>query len=38
MSGRVQDIRTITGEGCIVGNELNPRYVNPVNNHEYYVI
>ena len=37
MSGRVQDLKTITGQGRIVKHELNPRYVNPVNNHQYFV-
>lgn len=37
MSGRIQDLRTKTGEGTIVGHVRNPRYVNPVNNHEYKV-
>lgn len=37
MSGRVQDLRTKTGEGFIVGHVRNPRYVNPVDNHEYKV-
>jgi L,D-transpeptidase ErfK/SrfK len=37
MSGRIQDLRTKTGEGTIVSHVRNPRYVNPVNNHEYKV-
>lgn len=37
MSGRVQDLKTKLGEGRIVNYNLNPRYVNPVNNHEYFV-
>jgi len=37
MSGRVQDLKTKTGEGSIVAFVKNPRYVNPANNHEYYV-
>ena len=37
MSGRIQDLKTKTGEGRIVNHVLNPRYVNPVNNHEYFV-
>ena len=37
MSGRIQDLRTKTGEGHIVNHVRNPRYVNPVNNHEYVV-
>jgi L,D-transpeptidase ErfK/SrfK len=37
MSGRIQDLRTKTGEGQIVNHVRNPRYVNPVNNHEYFV-
>ena len=37
MSGRVQDLKTKIGEGRIVKHVLNPRYVNPVNNYEYFV-
>jgi L,D-transpeptidase ErfK/SrfK len=37
MSGRVQDLKTKTGEGSIVHHVRRPRYVNPVNNHEYFV-
>ena len=37
MSGRVQDLKTKTGQGHIVGYEKYPRYVNPANNHEYVV-
>lgn len=37
MSGRIQDLRTKTGEGSIVNHIRNPRYINPVNNHEYFV-
>lgn len=37
MSGRIQDLKTKTGEGQIVNHVRNPRYVNPVNNHEYFV-
>jgi L,D-transpeptidase ErfK/SrfK len=37
MSGRVQDLKTKTGVGFIVNHVRNPRYVNPVNNHQYYV-
>ena len=37
MSGRVEDLKTKMGEGRIVKHVLNPRYVNPVNNHEYFV-
>ena len=37
MSGRVQDLKTKTGAGFIVNHVRNPRYVNPVNNHEYFV-
>ena len=37
MSGRVQDLKTKTGAGFIVNYERNPSYVNPVNNHEYFV-
>ncbi|MDU8885673.1 L,D-transpeptidase [Yeosuana sp. MJ-SS3] len=37
MSGRIQDLKTKTGKGHIVNYVLNPRYVNPVNNHQYFV-
>ncbi len=37
MSGRIQDLRTKTGEGYIINHVRNPRYVNPVNNYEYLV-
>lgn len=37
MSGRLEDLRTKTGQGHIVSHNRNPRYVNPVNNHEYKV-
>ena len=37
MSGRIQDLRTKTGVGKIVKHIRNPRYINPVNNHEYDV-
>ena len=37
MSGRVQDLKTKTGDGYIVNYVRNPRYVNPVNNQEYFV-
>lgn len=37
MSGRIEDLKTKTGEGSIVNHNRNPRYVNPVNNHEYLV-
>ncbi|WP_299667891.1 L,D-transpeptidase [uncultured Polaribacter sp.] len=37
MSGRVQDLKTKTGKGKIVAHVRNPRYVNPVTNHEYFV-
>ena len=37
MSGRTQDLKTKTGEGQIVNHVRNPRYINPVNNHEYLV-
>ncbi len=37
MSGRVQDLKTKTGEGIIIKHVCNPRYVNPVNNYEYFV-
>jgi len=37
MSGRIQDLKTKTGKGFVVNHFKNPRYVNPVNNHEYFV-
>jgi len=37
MSGRIEDLRTKTGEGYIVNHIRNPRYVNPVTNQEYFV-
>ena len=37
MSGRIEDLKTKTGEGRIVNHIRNPRYANPVNNHEYFV-
>ena len=37
MSGRLQDLKTKTGKGFIVNHVRNPRYVNPVNNHQYFV-
>ncbi len=37
MSGRVQDLKTKTGEGIVFKHVRSPRYVNPVNNHEYFV-
>lgn len=37
MSGRIEDLRTKTGEGFIVSYNRFPRYFNPVNNQEYFV-
>lgn len=37
MSGRVQDLKTQTGEGFIVNYNRYPRYINPATNHEYFV-
>lgn len=37
MSGRIQDLKTKTGIGRVVKHIRNPRYINPVNNHEYFV-
>jgi L,D-transpeptidase ErfK/SrfK len=37
MSGRIEDLRTKTGEGFIVSHNRFPRYFNPVNNQEYFV-
>ncbi|WP_428741029.1 L,D-transpeptidase [Tenacibaculum sp.] len=36
MSDRVEDLKTKTGKGLIVNHVRKPRYVNPVNNHEYF--
>jgi len=35
MSGRIQNLKTKTGIGKIINHVRNPRYANPVNNHEY---
>lgn len=37
MSGRMQDLKTKTGDGRVVNHIRNPRYANPVNNHDYFV-
>ena len=37
MSGRIEDLKTKTGEGIIVNHIRNPRYFNPVTNLEYFV-
>ncbi len=37
MAGRELDLRTKTGVGKIVRINKNPRYINPVDNHEYLV-
>ncbi len=37
MSGRVQDLKTKTGEGIVFKHVRNPRYINPVTNNEYLV-
>lgn len=37
MSDRVQDLKTITGKGTIVGYNRYPDYYNPVNSHRYFV-
>ncbi|GAA4280992.1 L,D-transpeptidase [Gaetbulibacter aestuarii] len=37
MSGRIEDLRTRTGSGIIVNEIKSPRYINPVNNEEYFV-
>lgn len=37
MSGRIEDLRTKTGEGFIVNYNRFPRYFNPVDNQEYFV-
>ncbi|MFC4634597.1 L,D-transpeptidase [Dokdonia ponticola] len=36
MAGRVMDLRTITGNGLIVGHVKNPDYYNPANGHQYF--
>ncbi|MDE1207938.1 L,D-transpeptidase [Tenacibaculum larymnensis] len=36
MSDRIEDLKTKTGKGFIVNYVRKPRYVNPVNNHEYF--
>ena len=36
MSGRIQNLKTKTGKGTIVNFVKNPKYINPVNNHQYY--
>ena len=37
MSGRIQDLKTKTGQGTIYNHVRNPRYFNPVSNTEYFV-
>ena len=37
MADRIVDLKTKTGIGKVVNHIKNPRYVNPVNNHEYFV-
>ena len=37
MSGRIEDLKTKTGNGYIVNHIRNPRYFNPVTNLEYFV-
>jgi L,D-transpeptidase ErfK/SrfK len=37
MSGRITNLKTITGKGKIVRHIKNPDYYNPVNGHRYYV-
>ena len=37
MSGRIEDLKTKTGEGYIVNHNRYPRYFNPVTNLEYFV-
>lgn len=36
MGDRITDLRTITGEGSIVGHVKNPDYYNPANGHQYF--
>lgn len=37
MSGKTEDLKTKTGEGVIINYVRKPRYVNPINNREYFV-
>lgn len=37
MSGRITNLKTITGNGTIVRHIKNPDYYNPVNSQRYYV-
>jgi L,D-transpeptidase ErfK/SrfK len=37
MSGRLEDLKTRTGKGHIVGFVKNPEYRNPTNNKQYHV-
>jgi len=37
MSDRVQDLKTISGNGTIIGYNRYPDYYNPVNSHRYFV-
>ncbi len=37
MSGRIEDLKTKTGNGYIVNYNRNPRYFNPATNLEYFV-
>lgn len=37
MAGRIMDLKTKTGSGKIVNHVRNPKYINPVNNREYFV-
>ena len=37
MADRIVDLKTKTGTGKVVNHIRNPRYVNPVDNHEYFV-
>lgn len=37
MAGRITDLKTKTGIGTIVNYVRDPKYYNPVNNHQYFV-
>jgi L,D-transpeptidase ErfK/SrfK len=37
MARRVQDLKTKTGKGLIVGYNRYPNYYNPVNSHQYFI-
>jgi L,D-transpeptidase ErfK/SrfK len=37
MAGRILDLKTKTGKGIIINHVHNPKYINPVNGHQYLV-